>query len=224
MKDYFFSVNNVSCTTSLFISEAFGKPHADLLKTIRKAGIANKSLHFIESEFTNSRNRKYPGYYIDAVGFSYLMIGSAFRSKPSICSMFSESLGAVAPLIIEAEIRHEERFYLLLKSAIDATQLDNKHITKQFAVGKYRVDFYIKSENLIIEYDEDQHLSKKNEQLDAVRMAVISDALSQTCDLTGVVSKPKVVRVKKGQEGKGIVDIITCLISGLIVGCVIDIQ
>lgn len=224
MNNYFTDVSGTKFTSSLNLSEAFGRPHADILKTIRKSSISNKEIHFVESEFVNDRNRSYPIYLIDSVGFSYLMISNTFRRKPSMCALFTSKLGGDTPLIIEAEVRHEDRFSCLLSSAINATCIENKNIERQFNVGSYRVDFYMPSENMVIEYDEEQHSSSNSKSCDEIRMAYISDALTRTCNVSAVKTKPKIVRVKKGEEGKGIVDIIAILASGTSADCILDID
>ena len=50
---------------------------------------------------------------------------------------------------------------------------------RQYGVfnGKYRIDYYIKSKNIAVEYDEEQHFNKKNKIKDSIRQEKIENEL-----------------------------------------------
>ncbi|WP_142415422.1 Rha family transcriptional regulator [Hathewaya massiliensis] len=83
--------NNKAVVSSRIVSENFNKEHSNILKTI--SGETRKGKHinglvdgiiqsggnprdyFIESEYTDSKNRKYPEYLLTRDGFSLLVMG-----------------------------------------------------------------------------------------------------------------------------------------------------
>lgn len=66
-------------TTSLLVAEKFGKPHADLLKIIRKTiselPVEFSQGNFSESEFTNDRGRSYTQYTLSRDAYSLIVMG-----------------------------------------------------------------------------------------------------------------------------------------------------
>ena len=73
------TVNGKPTTTSLLIAEKFGKPHADLLKLIRKT-INELPADFSQgnfslSEFVNDRGRTYQQYEMTRDAFSLIVMG-----------------------------------------------------------------------------------------------------------------------------------------------------
>ncbi|AUR91756.1 Rha family regulatory protein [Vibrio phage 1.164.O._10N.261.51.A7] len=79
MNDIVTIINNTPMTTSLLIAEKFNKPHADLLKLIRKTILEVpmdfSQGNFSESEFINARGRSYVQYEMTRDAFSLIVMG-----------------------------------------------------------------------------------------------------------------------------------------------------
>lgn len=73
----------------------------------------------------------------------------------------------------------------------------NLTVIHQFSIGKYFIDFYIPEIRLAIEYDEEHHKYNRNKESDIERQEFLEKIL-----------KCKFVRVKKGNEGSGIANIL----------------
>tara|TARA_R110002012_G_scaffold316344_2_gene531204 strand:+ start:824 stop:1531 length:708 start_codon:yes stop_codon:yes gene_type:complete len=71
--------NEKPMTTSLLIADKFNKPHADLLKVIRKTitqlPVEFSQGNFSESEFTNERGRTYKCYEMTRDAYSLIVMG-----------------------------------------------------------------------------------------------------------------------------------------------------
>ena len=69
--------NKVYCN-SLIFSKELELNHRDVLKDIRKLTATNKTVkdQFLETEYTNSRNRKYPMFIMTKKGFMSLMMNT----------------------------------------------------------------------------------------------------------------------------------------------------
>ena len=72
-------LNGKPTTTSLLIAEKFGKPHADILKVIRKTieqlPIKFSQGNFSESDFTNDRGRTYKCFEMTRDAYSLIVMG-----------------------------------------------------------------------------------------------------------------------------------------------------
>jgi Rha family phage regulatory protein len=79
MNDIVTVVNDTPMTTSLLIAEKFNKPHADLLKVIRKTiselPLSFSQGNFSESTFINDRGRAYPCFDMTRDAFSIIVMG-----------------------------------------------------------------------------------------------------------------------------------------------------
>lgn len=90
-------------------------------------------------------------------------------------------------------------FYKLLLSAFPEFDW-----VRQKYVAGYRIDFYCQNINLAVEYDEDYHNSTKRSALDRKRENTIISKLE--CSF---------IRIKKGDEGRGLIDIQNFIVSNL---------
>lgn len=72
-------LNGKPTTTSLLIAEKFGKPHADILKVIRKTieqlPIKFSQGNFSESDFVNDRGRTYKCFEMTRDAYSLIVMG-----------------------------------------------------------------------------------------------------------------------------------------------------
>ncbi len=92
-------INDTPITTSLLISEKFDKPHADLLKVIRKTidevSPEFSQGNFSESEFTTDRGRVYPCFEMTRDGFSLIIMGLKGKGAMSWKVKFIQAFNAM---------------------------------------------------------------------------------------------------------------------------------
>lgn len=79
MNDIVTIVNNKPMTTSLLIAEKFGKPHRDIMRTIRNTTSELPEdftmRNFAHSEFINDRGRTYNQFEMTRDGFAIIVMG-----------------------------------------------------------------------------------------------------------------------------------------------------
>lgn len=146
---------------------------------------------FILSEYTSSRNRKYPLYLLTEKALNILDT--------------KYSYSAMSP-------RFEFKFENLLRE-----MFPSEKIFTQYQILNYRIDFFMPDVQIIIEYDEEQHKYSKNK--DIQRMKEIKAELNKMLVngepfYDGDSSEPNpwldgvdsfsVIRVEKGKEIDGI--------------------
>lgn len=158
--------NNKAVTTSLKIAEVFGKEHKHVLCDIRELEIEE---FFVESEYTNTRGRKYPMYHMTKEGF--LLLTASYRGKDVLAKKLEilKETDMIPPSLPE---RKEVEFFEDLKEALQSIGIQ---VEEQYPVLNYRVDGYIESLNLAIEYDDAYHVYKKHE--DELRQKEIVEEL-----------------------------------------------
>ena len=84
MKELVITQNQNALTTSLIVSEVFGKEHKHVMRDIRNLTVQNWTVKemFVEGVYKNERNREYPMYYMNRDGFSLLAMG--FTGKKAL--------------------------------------------------------------------------------------------------------------------------------------------
>ncbi|WP_010587163.1 DUF559 domain-containing protein [Schlesneria paludicola] len=78
-------------------------------------------------------------------------------------------------------------------------------IQRQYPVGQYRIDFYIPSLRLAIEYDEKHHLNSPNQNRDRQR----------EFEIAAILDGIEFIRVQEGSEIQGINLVVRRLITGI---------
>ncbi len=96
-------------------------------------------------------------------------------------------------------LRSENEFIKILQAILSGSGL-SESIETQFFVGKYKLDGYIKSHNMVIEYDEKYHNYTK--EYDENREQYIIQNLTIKKD--GLAFTPIIFRINEGQELKAI--------------------
>lgn len=151
------NVNGVLVTTSNRVAEELGVEHRSLLRKIdnyvEKFLVDNE--FYIENTFEN-RGKQYRSYLITKKGMEMIIQHSCFtRAKQSEkAKLIYEALGGNGIEVISTSTRFEISFIDMLEKALN--ELEIKGI-RQYIVGDYRIDFYIPSKNIAVEYDEQQH-------------------------------------------------------------------
>lgn len=112
--------------------------HNDFLFRIREYIKTRKEFENLKSDFyINSRGRKYPCFYLNEKQEEIMKISEGFNPRLKIKELGFE--------------------YILKNMFYETTFL------REVIIGEYRVDFFSPSLNLIIEYNENHHKNKKNE-------------------------------------------------------------
>ena len=180
------------------IAEDFGKRHADVIKAIENIIKRNPELDkdFIESTYTDKSNRQTKEYLLTEEGKEIIENKFKYNTRNA---------------------KFEYKFYNLLKEFFP-----NENIVCQMQVLSFRVDFYLPFANIIIEYDEKHH--KYSTEKDEIRIKEIRkeimNKISQGIPLFEGDEEAKyspwlkdkdilhVIRVKEGEEIKGIREIL----------------
>lgn len=181
--------------TTVDISKHYQKSHNHVMRDIDNLVKTKPELleHIKESEYTNTRNKKYRCYLLDEYSSKALVNKYDFKiHNPRFEAMFSDMLKVLFP---------------------------NELILQQYHILDYRIDFFMPNVNLIIEYDEEHHDLEVNKNKDVERMNNIVNELTRMV----VVGEPlyknasdepqpwlenknifSVIRVKKGEEIDGL--------------------
>lgn len=128
--------------------------HKDLMKKIRRISKGNDK-DFNLTHYINSQNKKQPCFSLNANGLQKLLGISKFSADTKgICECIKR-LGGNESVVYSLN-REETEFEYCLREALKPFNLE---IKTQLSVcdNKYRIDFYIPSLNIAIEYDENGH-------------------------------------------------------------------
>lgn len=161
-------IRNGKYISSVQIAQQYNKRHKNVLRDIRSIlkREDNFYLEFIEGVYVDSNSRMMPCFYISKKGEKRLHDRYKYNSRTA-------SL--------------EKSFYEWLRILFP-----NQNIIKQYPILNYRIDFYIKSLNIAIEYDENAH--KYNKEKDILRQF----------DIQKEIPDIHFIRVKEGKEVEGI--------------------
>ena len=180
--------------TTLEIAECYEIPHADILKRVRLlvASDIEYPHMFTEIGYRSSRGKTYPAFKMGVEGFSVLSEYRSFQGvkKAIILSEFGEQVVVVG----KKRTRHEDAFFHML-----CEFLPHLRVVRQFPVAGYRVDFYVEKAGLCVEFDEEQHFSRKAQDEDYLRWTEINDHIGKR-DGKSV----PLIRVNKGCEIYGL--------------------
>lgn len=194
-------VQNIEGTlvvSSRQIAKDFCKRHADVIASIENIKKRNPELdkYFIESTYTDKSNRQTKEYLLTEEGKEIIENKFKYNTRNA---------------------RFEYKFYNLLKEFFP-----NENIVCQMQVLSFRVDFYLPFANIIIEYDEKHHkysIEKDEIRIKEIRKEIMNK-ISQGIPLfegdEEVEYSPwlkdkdilHVIRVKEGEEIKGIREIL----------------
>lgn len=187
--------------STIEISERYEKPHKDVLTTVRKVieeiGCLDvTSTIFTDSEYVSIQNKKLPMYEMNLGGFCLISDTSSYcRGKGAVIkSQILSEFGEKFSVITSSRNRFEDDFYTIMKRFFS-----NQKIIRQCPFFDYRVDFYFPEHNLIVEYDDTGHFSKKDRENDLNREEKINEMSMLEFD-----SEFTFVRVKKGYEIEGL--------------------
>jgi Rha family phage regulatory protein len=170
-------LKSVVAITSLEIAEVTEKRHDHVMRDIRNQinnlGELAEGL-FTESTYTDKQGQQRPCYVLSHEGVYTLANAMRGKSKGALLNHL-KSVGYDSELhIIELE-RKEIEFFAELGEALEPMNLT---LNTQHRVLSYRLDGYIPSLNLAIEYDEEHH--KHNTEKDKHRQTIIEKELG--CD------------------------------------------
>ena len=180
------------------VAKDFGKRHSDVLETIENIIKRNPELdkYFIKSTYKDKKGESRKEYLLTEEGKEIIENKFKYNTRNA---------------------RFEYKFYNLLKEFFP-----NENIVCQMRVLSFRVDFYLPFANIIIEYDEKHH--KYSTEKDEIRIKEIRkeimNKISQGIPLFEGDEEAEyspwlkdkdilhVIRVKEGEEIKGIREIL----------------
>ena len=90
------SKKEVTVVTSLDVAETFGKEHKRVMQDIRELECSEEfnQHNFVPIDYTDSRNRKQPMFYMTRDGFTLLVMGytgeKAMRFKEAYIKQFNQ--------------------------------------------------------------------------------------------------------------------------------------
>ncbi len=173
-------IKEIFVTDSKIIAEKFGKRHSDVLRDI--AGILKRNPELVndfhKSFYMSIQNRKLPIYKITTMGKKRLTSRYEYGQRsPRLERSFGDWMG---------------KFFG-----------NSYFIEKQKKIGSYRLDFFFPEINLIVEYDEKEHVYKT--EADRSRQSYISKYFHKR----GIA--PTWIRVKEDKEIEGIKEILLAI-------------
>ena len=154
------------------------KMHKNLLMTIRRhIDILTESQldyreYFKEDTYTDKNNEKRPCYNITKLGLMYLFSITTSSDKIALQKIL-EYMGEESKIIYCID-RFEDTFFGKLSDTLKAMNIT---LERQKNVLGYRLDGYIPEYNLVIEYDESQHLVEPQRSKDIQRQMEIEKEL-----------------------------------------------
>jgi len=158
--------------TTLDVARITGKEHKSVIRDVNNLIKKDSNLdkYFNESTYKGKR-RMEKCLCLTEQGLKILL--SSYRG---ITQEQVESCGIKDLNVIHTYTRFETSFINMLDEALK--EIDIEGIT-QYSIdeGKYRIDYYIPSLKLVIEYDEEQHNNLVNMRLDEEREDYIIDKL-----------------------------------------------
>ncbi|CAG7839947.1 hypothetical protein CLOHAE12215_01363 [Clostridium haemolyticum] len=169
--------NGKLLTDSRDVAKMVSKEHSELLKDIRRymgyLAEGETSNFFIESTYKDKNNQERKCYKITIDGIKMIIDKSRKTKKLQLLIEWYNNNSTQETQIILAN-RFEDEFMNKLEQALEPMELI---LEKQFIVDNYRLDGYIPSLKLAIEYDEGQHKISTNKKLDKIRQDYISGKL-----------------------------------------------
>ena len=182
---------------SRMIAEHFGKRHDNVMKDIRLMIKKEPELSsiFLKQTYVNLQNKSQPCYELRGEAQRIMEVRYTHARK--------------AP-------KYETMFFQMLDEMFQSAT-----IHRQLNILNYKVDFYIEETNTLIEYDEPHHAYTKED--DAERISIIRKELMRKIIIGENIHNGEihgdenpwlegkdiigVVRVKQGEEVKGLRDI-----------------
>lgn len=158
--------NGINVVSSKTIAEQLGKKHSHVMSKIKEVlGVAE----FSEREYKDSRGKPQPELMITKYSLKKLL--SRYRY---VAPEQYKALGVEDIDVIHTYTRFEVSFCSMLEEALKELNID---VVKQYNIDGYRIDFYIPSLNIAVEYDEAQHFIKTNIKKDNDRQSYIERKL-----------------------------------------------
>ena len=197
------------------VAEVFEKHHHHVLRDIDNL-VKNAedeqftATNFVMSEYKDSSGKRNKEYILSSDGLKTLVDKYGTNTLPKKAIEWAKQF--YNPDLKIVTIRKELEFKEMLENI-----LNDANIIHQMPVLNFKVDFYIESSSIIVEYDEEHHRFKREE--DEIRMKKIRKEITRKIIEgeplhEGANDEPSpwlknkdvldVIRVKKGEEYKGI--------------------
>lgn len=190
--------NQTNTIDSREVAVMLGKEHKEVMRTIKgdkktigilptlESGGIDSKYYFIPSTFINSQNKNQPCFLITKLGCE--LIGARLQGKKGVLftTRFKQCFNELSIINSLESItkdfkyikRKEEGFLDQLEESLCVFNLIGvkQYIVKNDKGTNYRIDYYIPSLNIAIEYDENNHSTYTYEQQEG-RQKEIEDKL-----------------------------------------------
>ena len=144
----------------------------NIIKVLNETNV-NINDYFIESTYINTQNKTQPCYICTKLG-CYLIRDSIKGNAKILLSVALQELYEDESITLVPIDRKEIEFLDQLEEALEPFGIKG---SRQYPVLSYRIDYYIESLNIAIEYDENNHMSYSYEAHEG-RQAQIEEELS----------------------------------------------
>lgn len=152
------------------------KLHKTIMRDIRSELETMRDNHndyFIKSSFVDAQGKKQPCYLLTKIGVGRLCRRWRMTSDLAKTVEYLQSIDMYPHTVEIVDHRKEIEFLHQLKQALIPFNICG---SEQYKVGKYRIDYYIESMNVAIEYDENNHKHYTYEQQE-LRQKLIEEEL-----------------------------------------------
>ncbi|MGL6167414.1 MAG: Rha family transcriptional regulator [Fusobacteriaceae bacterium] len=163
------NVNGNNVVSSRTVAEQLGKEHAHILRDIREKSLHGFGEWIIPNKYTANNGQTYDEFLLTKDGLKQLI--SRYNN---ITPEQYKTLGIDDIDVVYNHTRFEISFGNMLEEYLNEFDIG---IDKQFNVDGYRVDFYIPSKNICVEYDEQRHFIGANIDKDLERQKYIEDKI-----------------------------------------------
>lgn len=150
-----FLVNGIPTVASLGVAEHFEKPHADVLKSVRKIisecpadfGQGNFSL----SSYASEQSKNLPMYYLSRDGFTLLAMGFAGKKALAWKIRYIEAFNAMEKALFDKPKRHPTVEQLEAKLAQEKAELARlkKKLPRWFTLEEQLDQHYLEIRRLV---------------------------------------------------------------------------
>lgn len=191
------NTNGVVMTSSRRIAEVFGKEHKNVIRNIEKILKENvdSKYHIKCSSYYDKRRAKRTMYLLDNIATKmYIDKCRNTTDKCKLIDYYNNYFDNFNNLSYNVYTRPELKFGEVLNILFP-----NEKIFKQYSVLNYKLDFFFPRARIIIEYDEEQHLTSKNKIKDRNREIEILQKFKNDYNADFMF-----VRIIKGKEIEGI--------------------
>ena len=129
------------------------KSHVGIISILEQVGDLQVTDYFIQSNYKDVSNKTNKCYLCTMQGVKFILDKTSnYKKKEKLYNWYYKKTNQeIAPILAD---RHEIQFLDILEESLKAFNITG---IRQYNTLKYRIDYYIPSLNIAIEYDENGH-------------------------------------------------------------------